>query len=89
MSTGPGQAPWALGLCSSSGGWSRSGPRYSGFGSRSNSVYGTLDLDNDAEQDDGPDDIDQLRRIGELHKEGLLTDEEFSLLKAGLVQGRR
>jgi Short C-terminal domain len=32
-----------------------------------------------------PDPIDQLRELGELHQQGVLTDEEFAAQKAKLL----
>ena len=32
-----------------------------------------------------PDPIEQLRRLGELHQQGVLTDEEFAAQKAKLL----
>ena len=54
-------------------------------------VYGTLDiddLDDNDDEDDEPDEIDQLRRIGELHRDGVLTDDEFAQMKGALLRGR-
>ena len=34
-----------------------------------------------------PDPIEQLRQLGELHKQGVLTDEEFAAQKAKLLAG--
>jgi hypothetical protein len=34
-----------------------------------------------------PDPIEQLRRLGELHAQGVLTDEEFAAQKAKLLGG--
>lgn len=33
----------------------------------------------------GPDPIEQLRQLGELHQQGVLTDEEFAAQKAKLL----
>ena len=33
----------------------------------------------------GPDPIEQLRQLGELHAQGVLTDEEFAAQKARLL----
>jgi putative oligomerization/nucleic acid binding protein len=35
----------------------------------------------------GPDPIEQLRQLGELHAQGVLTDEEFAAQKAKLLGG--
>jgi len=35
----------------------------------------------------GPDPIEQLRQLGELHAQGILTDEEFSAQKSKLLAG--
>jgi len=45
------------------------------------------DFDQDEEGDSGPDDIEQLSRLGKLHQEGVLTDEEFQKIKEGLLGG--
>ncbi len=34
-----------------------------------------------------PDPIEQLKQLGELHKQGILTDEEFAAQKAKLLGG--
>lgn len=34
-----------------------------------------------------PDPLDQIERLGELHKAGALTDEEFAAQKARLLEG--
>jgi hypothetical protein len=35
----------------------------------------------------GPDQIEQLKQLGELHAAGVLTDEEFAAAKAKLLGG--
>jgi hypothetical protein len=34
-----------------------------------------------------PDPIEQLKQLGELHQQGILTDEEFAAQKAKLLGG--
>src|SRR3954471_19462976 len=38
-----------------------------------------------APQASGPDPIEQLKQLGELHQQGVLTDEEFAAQKAKLL----
>jgi hypothetical protein len=33
----------------------------------------------------GPDPIEQLKQLGELHSQGILTDEEFAVQKAKIL----
>jgi hypothetical protein len=33
----------------------------------------------------GPDPIEQLKELGQLHQQGILTDEEFAAQKAKLL----
>jgi hypothetical protein len=35
----------------------------------------------------GPDPIEQLRELGELHQQGVLTDEEFAVQKSKILGG--
>jgi hypothetical protein len=35
----------------------------------------------------GPDPIQQLKELGELHQQGILTDEEFAAQKAKILAG--
>jgi hypothetical protein len=35
----------------------------------------------------GPDPIEQLKQLGELHASGVLTDEEFAVEKAKILNG--
>ena len=35
----------------------------------------------------GPDPIEQLRELGELHASGVLTDEEFAVQKSKILNG--
>jgi hypothetical protein len=36
-------------------------------------------------QSGGPDQIEQLKQLGELHSQGVLTDEEFAVQKAKIL----
>jgi hypothetical protein len=35
----------------------------------------------------GPDPIEQLKELGKLHEQGVLTDEEFAVQKAKILNG--
>jgi hypothetical protein len=35
----------------------------------------------------GPDPIEQLKELGQLHEQGVLTDEEFAVQKAKILNG--
>lgn len=35
----------------------------------------------------GPADLEQLKKLGELHTQGVLTDEEFAAMKAKILEG--
>jgi len=37
------------------------------------------------QQGAGPDQIEQLKQLGELHTQGVLTDEEFAVQKAKIL----
>jgi putative oligomerization/nucleic acid binding protein len=37
------------------------------------------------QQGTGPDQIEQLKQLGELHTQGVLTDEEFAVQKAKIL----
>ena len=37
--------------------------------------------------DEGPDQLEQLKQLGELHASGVLTDEEFAAQKAKILGG--
>ncbi len=43
--------------------------------------------DSPVRQGSAPDVVDQLRRLGDLHRDGVLTDDEFAAQKASLLAG--